>query len=142
MGKTKNQKGKSQGLAVVLKATVYDLGIDYDFRSQNLVLSKLEPLAWLVHHGLVKVSKVKVFTSPSGRGWHVRMQVVLWITARMTQRELELACGDDPFRHCFSWYRGEAEDETPLFEFKRKKGVWYHEKYNAQMTKRVKELLK
>jgi hypothetical protein len=136
MGKTKNQKGKGQGLAVVL-----DLGIDYDFRSQHMVLSRLEPLAWLVHRGLVKVSKVKVLTSPSGRGWHVRMTVTL-LGACMTQRELELACGDDPFRHCFSWYRGETGDETPLFERKKKKGVWYHEKYNAQMTKRVKELLK
>jgi len=134
MGKTVNKKGKDKGLAVVL-----DMGIDYDFRSQNMVLSKLEPMAWLVNHGLVKVSGVRVLTSPSGRGWHVRMKVTL-LKGSMTQRELELACGDDPFRHCFSWYRGETGDETPLFEFKRKKGVWYHENYNEQMTKRVEAM--
>lgn len=115
------------------------IGIDYDFRSQNMVLARLEPLKWLVDHNVIRVHQVLVSTSPTGRGWHVRLKINAPVA--ISQRELELVAGDDPFRHAFSWARGESADETPLFEKKKKGGVWYHEKQNLQMTIRVREEL-
>jgi len=115
-------------------------GIDYDCKSQYLVLSKLEPLFWLHKHEIIKVdiNSIDVATSPTGRGWHVRFNADL---KGIPQRAIELMAGDDPWRHAFSLHRGERE-QSPLFHHKWKNGKKYSEKHNAQMTKRVKEAFK
>jgi len=125
---TKNrQKSKTTG-------GIKGYGIDYDFKSQYMVLSRLEPLIWLHKRGTIKVKNIAVYTSPSGRGWHVRFDC----DCNIPRRVIELMGGDDPWRHAYSVDRGE-HDNAPLFQHKYKSGTKYSEKYNEQMTERVKK---
>ena len=121
-----------------------NIGIDYDFPSMNMVCAKLEPLVWLVKHKNWKVEKVQAFISPSGKGWHIRIQIMSgWFCNgpnEFEQRAYELMAGDDPWRHAYSMARGEMPHETPLFEVKCKGKTIGKEQYHRKFSKRIREM--
>lgn len=121
-------------------------GIDYDFRSMNRACYAFEPLAYLHTHGFINIVKLKAYTSPSGKGFHIRGEYT-GAPSLFSQRVMELLAGDDPWRHVFSIMRNEAPWETPLFQAKGKRCVKCghiqagEEKYNAELTSRLMKML-
>lgn len=119
------------------------LGIDYDFRSQWQLLASMEVLTYLHRARVIRLTNVRVYTSPSGRGWHVRFDA----RADCPKRVLELLGRGDAWPHAFAMRREhdrpERRGDTPLFHTKWRNGVKGEEKYNGQMTKRLRrELLR
>jgi len=108
--------------------------IDIDKRSQYYLLYCLEPLAYLHKRKVIRVSNLKVYSSPSGKGWHVRYSVLTPFNVSI----LNLIGGDDIWR---ATYNLECKTDT-LFSYKEKNGVVGVEKFNSKLTKRARGMFK
>jgi hypothetical protein len=102
----------------------------------------MEVLCYLHCCKVIRITTVRVYTSPSGRGWHVRFDCI----SNQPKRVLELLGGGDRWPHAYAMRRHqehpERVDDTPLFETKWRNDVKGKEKFNSQMTKRLRRELK
>jgi hypothetical protein len=114
------------------------MGIDYDSKSVYLMQHSLYPLLRLHKEGVIVMQGIKVYVSPTGKGWHVRFSVLT--PPFLTRREIELLGGDDMGRHVVGILRGDMD--ALLFDSKRIEGKDYEEKYAPQITKRIKEMFR
>lgn len=105
-----------------------------------MVMFHLEPLVKLHRAGYIRMYHIKAYISPSGTGWHVRFDCDT--KGRYTTMELQMLGGDDAWRYVFNAIEGFG-NVPPLFDGKiREGGALGEEKYNAAMTKRIREAFK